>query len=88
MLTPLRDASIFGTPADQDSIMCYQLPGQITRDGQPIRGGADINATDASFATLIYPLASPPVNRPAPPAETGEADDWDEADDVLATATS
>ena len=88
VLTPLQDASIFGTPADQDSIMCYQLPGQITRDGQPIRGGADINATDASFATLIYPPASPPVNRPAPPVETAEADDWDEADDVLATAMS
>ena len=40
VLTALDDASIFGTPADQDSIMCYQLPGQITVDGQPIRGGA------------------------------------------------
>jgi len=88
VLTPLQDASIFGTPADQDSIMCYQLPGQITRDGQPIRGGADINPTDASFATLIYPPAAPPADTPAPTAETGAADDWDEADDVLATATS
>jgi hypothetical protein len=68
--------------------MCYQLPGQITRDGQPIRGGADINPTDASFAALIYPPASPPVDTPAPAAETGEADDWDEADDVLVVATS
>ena len=48
VLTALDDASIFGTPADQDSIMCYQLPGQITVDGQPIRGGLDINGAATS----------------------------------------
>jgi len=36
VLTPLDDRTIFGTPADATSIMCYQLPGEITRDGQPI----------------------------------------------------
>jgi len=55
VLTPLNDATIFGTPADQDSIMCYQLPGSITRDGQPIRGGRDINQSDFTFAGRIYP---------------------------------
>ena len=37
VLTPLDDRSIFGTPSDQTSIMCYQLPGAITKDGRPIR---------------------------------------------------
>lgn len=56
VLTPLDERSIMGTPnADQDSIMCYQLPGSITRDGQPIRGGLDINALDRRFARQIYP---------------------------------
>jgi hypothetical protein len=90
VLTPLRDASIFGTPADQDSIMCYQLPGQITVDGLPIRGGLDINTTDANFAALIYPpaTASMPGAVPAeePGEESAEADDWDESDDRLALA--
>lgn len=55
VLTPLDGRSIIGTEPDQDSIMCYQLPGQITKDGQPIRGGIDINQTDAAFASIIYP---------------------------------
>lgn len=58
VLTPLNNASIFATPADQDSIMCYQLPGSITRDGQPIRGGRDINHSDARFAGKIYPKSN------------------------------
>lgn len=55
VLTPLDDKSIMSTPADQTSIMCYQLPGEITKDGKPIVGGADINSTDRSFAQRIYP---------------------------------
>lgn len=55
VLTPLDQASILGTPADQTSIMCYRLPGSITRDGQPILGGSDINATDCAFAKKVYP---------------------------------
>ena len=55
VLTPLDERSILGTPADQTSIMCYQLPGSITRDGRPIPGGPDINATDFEFAGRIYP---------------------------------
>jgi hypothetical protein len=57
VLTPLDQRSIIGTPADEDSIMCYQLPGSITRDGKPIRGGTDINATDAAFCARLYPKA-------------------------------
>ncbi|WP_199732666.1 MULTISPECIES: M12 family metallopeptidase [Corallococcus] len=55
VLSPLDDQSIFATPADQTSIMCYQLPSSITRDGLPILGGTDINVTDYVFAGLIYP---------------------------------
>src|SRR5262249_28413708 len=55
VLTPLDDRSIMGTPTDQTSIMCYQLPGAITRDGRPILGGMDINTTDRTFARRIYP---------------------------------
>jgi hypothetical protein len=54
VLTPVDESSIRGTPADEDSVMCYQLPGSITRDGRPIRGGADINERDATFARVIY----------------------------------
>lgn len=58
VLTPLDDKSIMGTLPDQDSIMCYQLPAEITKDGLPIRGGLDINETDFAFAGLIYPKTS------------------------------
>lgn len=55
VLTPLDDRTIMGTPVDQDSIMCYQLPGSITKDGRPIVGGGDINPTDFAFAGSVYP---------------------------------
>jgi len=55
VLTALDQNTIMGTPADQTSIMCYQLPGSITRDGKPILGGTDINSTDFDFAGRIYP---------------------------------
>ncbi|MFC9874206.1 zinc metalloprotease [Nocardia salmonicida] len=75
VLTPLDERSIMATPnADQDSIMCYQLPGQITTDGQPIRGGSDINATDRVFAFSVYPTFWPFFGQ--------EQGDWDDADDV------
>ncbi|CAM2905618.1 peptidase M12 [Skermania piniformis] len=73
VLTPLEESSIMGTPnADQDSIMCYQLPAQITKDGQPIRGGLDINLTDRGFARTIYPRFWPFVDQT----------DWDQSADV------
>lgn len=55
VLTPLDDRTLLGTPPDETSIMCYQLPGSITRNGRPILGGTDINATDFAFAGQIYP---------------------------------
>ncbi len=55
VLTPIEDATIRGTTADPKSIMCYQIPGEITKDGKPIVGGLDIDASDYSFAATIYP---------------------------------
>ena len=40
--------------------MCYQIPGEITKDGKPIVGGTDINAKDFAFAGSIYPKTVAP----------------------------
>jgi len=59
VLIPLEERSILGTVnADEESIMCYQLPGNITTDGRPIVGGVDINANDAAFIAKIYPKST------------------------------
>jgi hypothetical protein len=56
VLTPLSAASIMGTrESDPLSIMCYQIPGAITKDGKPIPGGKDINPIDFTFAGAVYP---------------------------------
>ena len=56
VLTPLADKSLMGTTeVDPLSIMCYDLPGSIMKDGKPIIGGDDINANDFAFAAKIYP---------------------------------
>ncbi len=70
--------SLMKTPPDQTSIMCYQLPGSITRDGLPIVGGTDINQTDYAFIGKIYPKAGHAL---APDQE----EDWTEAEDVEAS---
>ena len=83
VLTPLEERSIFGTPADQDSIMCYQLPGSITRDGQPILGGTDINRLDYAFCGRIYPRRG----RAAETVSTvADEQDWPETEDVAEVA--
>jgi hypothetical protein len=74
VLTPLDEASLMSTPADQTSIMCYQLPGLITTDGKPIPGGDDINQTDYAFAGKIYP-------KPGRVA-TVQAEEWSVSEDV------
>jgi astacin (peptidase family M12A) len=56
VLTPIEESSILGTtPADEESIMCYQLPATITRTGKPILGGLDIDASDREFVSRVYP---------------------------------
>ncbi len=58
VLTPLEEASLLGTPhADMTSIMCYQIPGTITKSGNPITGGRDINKQDFEFSGKVYPKA-------------------------------
>jgi hypothetical protein len=81
VLTPLEERSIFGTPhADQDSIMCYHLPGEITLDRRPIIGGNDINNTDYGFCGAIYPRIGHD-SRTEEVADVHE-DDWPESEDV------
>jgi hypothetical protein len=93
VLTPLDERSIMGTAPDQTSIMCYQLPGEITRDGEPILGGTDINQTDYDFVASIYPK---PGAKAAPDGSerytasvlersalrVAPQEDWPEAEDV------
>lgn len=69
ILTPLSEQSIRGTPeADDDSIMCYQFPGSVTKDGRPIPGGDDFTEMDKLFTRGIWPLEVVP---PPPPPEDG-----------------
>jgi hypothetical protein len=75
VLTPLSEQSLMGTPADQTSIMCYQLPGLITKDGKPITGGVDINQTDSAFAGKIYPKVSHVV-------VGAQEEEWAESEDI------
>jgi hypothetical protein len=58
VLTPIEESALLHTVhADPKSIMCYQIPGSITKSGKPILGGTDIDEIDASFAASIYPKA-------------------------------
>lgn len=70
VLTPIEEGSLMGTPEpDPDSIMCYQIPGEITKDGQPILGGTDIDDFDFKFVALFYPKAKTKAPRlPKPKA--------------------
>lgn len=78
VLTPLDEADIFGTPADETSIMCYQLPGSITTDGRPIVGGLDLNANDRALAALVYPMPGLAAGDPVP----HDDQHWPEEEDV------
>lgn len=61
VLTPLEESSLLGTShTDPDSIMCYQIPGTITKDGNPIIGGIDIDELDYQFMASIYPKPEAP----------------------------
>jgi hypothetical protein len=65
VLTPIEEAAIRGTIADPHSIMCYQIPGEITKNGKPIPGGLDIDESDYRFAAQIYPKGAMPGKRRA-----------------------
>src|ERR1051326_5258639 len=83
VLTSLNEASLMATPPDQTSIMCYQLPGSITRDGKPIIGGLDINQTDFTFVGKIYPKGAHAVAQ-----ARAQEDYWEESEDVDADLES
>ncbi|MGY3621924.1 CHAT domain-containing protein [Bradyrhizobium sp. USDA 10063] len=81
VLTPLAKKSIMGTKeADPISIMCYQLPAAIMKNGKPIKGGKDINLRDHAFAASLYPKKSRTATPPPfdiedisqPPPESAE----------------
>ena len=56
VLTPLEESSLLGTPvAEAASIMCYEISGDLTLDGQPVVGGTDITPNDYAFAAQVYP---------------------------------
>jgi hypothetical protein len=58
ILVPLEERSLMqgSSPnADVTSIMCYQFPGSITKNGQPIPGGLDFSSVDREFFAKIYP---------------------------------
>jgi hypothetical protein len=55
VLTALEESEIVGNATDVTSIMCYQLPADITVDGQPVPGGNDINVNDYNLAGRLYP---------------------------------
>jgi hypothetical protein len=57
VLTPLEEMSLIGSNvSDPNSIMCYQIPGNITKNGKPILGGKDIGKPDYEFMAKIYPV--------------------------------
>lgn len=76
IFTPLDPASIWATAPDETSIMCYQFPGECTKNGKPIPGGMSINELDGSLIAKHYPKAGGPVDPvdptdPTPPAKLG-----------------
>ncbi len=71
VLTPIEQSQIIATPEpDVNSIMCYQIPGSITKSGKPIIGGKDIDKVDFKFAEKIYPKS---VMRPKRKKSTAAA---------------
>lgn len=73
VLTPVEEQSLMrvegGPVVDDESIMCYQLPGSITKSGRPIPGGRDIIESDFAYMSRLYPKADAPP--PPPPPATG-----------------
>jgi hypothetical protein len=56
VLTPIPNSALIATAqADPKSIMCYDLPGSIMKNGNAVPGGTDIDSLDEQFAGSIYP---------------------------------
>jgi hypothetical protein len=57
VLTPIEESTLKGTTPDPKPIMCYQIPGSVTKDGKPIIGGLDISEEafkDPKFSYIVY----------------------------------
>ncbi|WP_159466686.1 M12 family metallopeptidase [Dyadobacter sp. 3J3] len=62
VLTPFDSSALIATEhADPNSIMCYQLPASIMKNGVAIPGGVDIDQQDAAFVAKLYPKRSGPT---------------------------
>lgn len=66
ILTPISESSLWGTAAEEQSIMCYQFHGNLTKDGKPIPGGTDLTDRDKAFIAKVYPGRAPVVPPPGP----------------------
>ena len=56
VLTPLDETLLLGTLHPRaNSIMCYQLPGKIMKDGKDVPGGSVIDVIDHDLARKLYP---------------------------------
>lgn len=67
ILTPIEEMLLLNPPpADVVSIMTYGFPGSVTKSGQPIPGGMDIDPTDGAYCAKIYPKATTPPVEPPP----------------------
>ena len=74
VLTPLEEWSLMGSPQqDETSIMTYFLPGECTKNGQPIPGGSDLSAVDKAFVAQLYPGAVAPPPPAGIPVTVGKA---------------
>ncbi len=74
VLTPLATKSLMGTKeSDPHSIMCYQLPASIMKDGKAVTGGRDINPNDFAFAARIYPKRQRQEEREPAPEDVAPA---------------
>jgi hypothetical protein len=68
VLTPISAGSLWGTAhSDPRSIMCYQIPGTLTKNGKPILGGTDIDKQDGEFVAMVYPTKTT-LTRPSKPS--------------------
>jgi hypothetical protein len=84
VLVPLEQSKIMGTPVDVTSIMAYQLPGEIMKDGIPVPGGVDINWSDFTFCQRIYPRYIQAGQAPA--VQPSAVENWGPEHDVNISA--
>jgi hypothetical protein len=61
---PLNPASIRASAPDTRSVMCYDFPASITKNGQAIPGGSGIDLLDGQFVATIYPKPTAPPRLP------------------------